>query len=436
MTKRKLPPVAWILIAMVLGIVIGHMIFINFPDKKIAAEMAGYISILSDIFLRLIKMLIGPLVFSTLVVGIAHMGDAAAIGRVFFKAMAWFMSASLVSLLLGMVLVNLMQPGANFGLPLPDIGASANLATSKFTLKDFVAHMVPKSFAEAMAHNEILQIVVFSMFFGVALSALGEKGKTLLSAIDELSHVMLKITGYVMKLAPVAVMAAMAATVAVNGLDILLKFAVFMGDFYVALIILWVVLIAAGFLFLGPRVFKLIRLIREPFMISFATASSEAAYPKILDALDRFGVKRKISSFVMPMGYSFNLDGSMIYCTFATLFIAQAYGIELSLGTQLTMLLVLMLTSKGIAGVPRASLVVIAATLNQFGIPEAGLLLILGVDSFLDMGRSATNAVGNSIASAVVAKWEGDLLPEAEAEANAVRLDRELQASLANPAHS
>ena len=226
----------------------------------------------------------------------------------------------------------------------------------------------------------------------------------------------------------------MAATVATNGLGVLLKFAVFMGDFYIALFILWLVLIAAGFLFLGPRVFKLIRLIREPFMISFATASSEAAYPKILDALDRFGVKRKISSFVMPLGYSFNLDGSMIYCTFATLFIAQAYGIELSLSTQITMLLVLMVTSKGIAGVPRASLVVIAATLNQFNIPEAGLLLILGVDSFLDMGRSATNAVGNSIASAVVAKWEGDLLPEAEAAANAERLDAEMQASLAHPA--
>ena len=264
-----------------------------------------------------------------------------------------------------------------------------------------------------MANNEILQIVVFSMFFGVALAALGEKARTLVNAIDELSHAMLKITGYVMKLAPLAVMAAMAATVAVNGLEILLKFAVFMGDFYIGLFLLWGILIAAGFAFLGPRVFKLLVLIKEAFLLSFATASSEAAYPKILDALDRFGVKRKISSFVMPMGYSFNLDGSMMYCTFAVLFIAQAYGIELSLGTQITMLLILMLTSKGMAGVPRASLVVIAATLNQFNIPEAGLLLILGVDTFLDMGRSATNAVGNSIATAVVAKWEGELLPEA-----------------------
>jgi Na+/H+-dicarboxylate symporter len=397
--KRKLPPAAWILIAMVIGIVIGYMIFINFPDKKAAAQIAGYISIISDVFLRLIKMLIGPLVFSTLVVGIAHMG-------------------------------------LNLGLPLPDIGASANLATSKFTLKDFVSHLVPKSFAEAMANNEILQIVVFSMFFGVALASLGDKAKTLVHAIDELSHAMLKITGYVMKLAPLAVMAAMAATVAVNGLEILLKFAVFMGDFYLGLFLLWGILIFAGFAFLGPRVFKLLVLIKEAFLLSFATASSEAAYPKILDALDRFGVKRKISSFVMPMGYSFNLDGSMMYCTFAVLFIAQAYGIELSLGTQITMLLILMLTSKGMAGVPRASLVVIAATLNQFNIPEAGLLLILGVDTFLDMGRSATNAVGNSIATAVVAKWEGELLSESDAAANASKIDEELKATLAHPVHA
>jgi len=414
--KKKMPAAGLILAALVLGIIVGYMIFVSYPDKKSAAQIAGYVSILADVFLRLIKMLIGPLVFSTLVVGIAHMGDAASVGRVFAKSLGWFITASLVSLLLGMLLANLLQPGHNLGLPLPDIGTSANLATAKFTLKDFVTHLVPKSFAEAMANNEILQIVVFSMFFGVALAALGEKGKTLVAAIDELSHVMLTITGYVMKLAPVAVFAAMAATVAVNGLEILLRFAVFMGDFYFGLILLWGLLVLAGFAFLGPRVFKLLKLIKEAFMLSFATASSEAAYPKIIDALDRFGVKRKISSFVMPMGYSFNLDGSMMYCTFATLFIAQAYGVALSLGTQLTMLLILMLTSKGMAGVPRASLVVIAATLNQFNIPEAGLLLILGVDTFLDMGRSATNAVGNSIATAVVAKWEGELLPPTEAD--------------------
>lgn len=431
--KRKLPAAAWILIAMALGIVIGYMVFINFPDKESATRVAAYISIVSDVFLRLIKMLIGPLVFSTLVVGIAHMGDGSSVGRVFAKSMGWFVTASLVSLVLGLVMANLLQPGHNLGLPLPDIGAHTNLATSAFTLKDFVIHLVPKSFAEAMANNEILQIVVFSMFFGVALAALGKKAERLVGLIEELSHAMLKITGYVMKLAPIAVMAAMAATVSVNGLAILLKFAVFMGDFYLGLLLLWGLLVLAGLLFLGPRVFKLVVLIKEAFLLSFATASSESAYPKILEALDRFGVKRKISSFVMPMGYSFNLDGSMMYCTFAVLFIAQAYGIELSLGTQITMLLILMLTSKGMAGVPRASLVVIAATLSQFNIPEAGLLLILGVDTFLDMGRSATNAVGNSIATAVVAKWEGELMSEEEAQAHAQTLDRESAASMGAP---
>jgi Na+/H+-dicarboxylate symporter len=280
-----------------------------------------------------------------------------------------------------------------------------------------------------MAQNEILQIVVFSMFFGVACASLGDKAKVVVQWIDELSHIMLKITGYVMKLAPIAVLAAMAATVAVNGLEILLKFAVFMGDFYLALMLLWSLLILAGFTVLGPRIFRLLVLIKEAFMLSFATASSEAAYPKILDALDRFGVNRKISSFVMPMGYSFNLDGSMMYCTFATLFIAQAYNIQLPIGTQITMLLILMLTSKGMAGVPRASLVVIAATLNQFNIPEAGLLLILGIDTFLDMGRSATNAIGNSIASAAVAKWEGELKTPAEAERFALTLDTDPDAA-------
>lgn len=428
-TKKRLPAALYILVAMLLGILIGYLVFVEFPDKKVAAQIAGYISIISDVFLRLIKMLIAPLVFSTLVVGIAHMGTASSVGRVFGKALAWFFTASLISLVLGLVMANLLQPGLNLGLPLPDIGASANLATSKFTLKDFVSHLVPKSFAEAMANNEILQIVVFSMFFGVALASLGDKAKTLVAGIEELSHAMLVITGYVMKLAPLAVMAAMAATVAVNGLEILVKFAVFMGDFYLGLFLLWAVLIGAGLLFLGPRVFKLLVLIKEAFLLSFATASSEAAYPKILDALDRFGVRRKISSFVMPMGYSFNLDGSMMYCTFAVLFIAQAYGIHLPLSTQITMLLILMLTSKGMAGVPRASLVVIAATLNQFSIPEAGLLLILGVDTFLDMGRSATNAVGNSIATAVVAKWEGELLPEDQAAAKAAEMDAAARAA-------
>lgn len=421
--KYRLPTAAGILIAMLLGILIGYMIFLNFPDKVAATRIAGYISIISDIFLRLIKMLIGPLVFSTLVVGIAHMGDASAVGRVFCKALGWFVTASLISLSVGLVMANLLQPGQYLSLPLPEVTSATNLQTSVFTLKDFATHLVPRSFAEAMATNEILQIVVFSLFFGVALASLGKKAHGLINVIEELSQAMLKVTGYVMKLAPLAVMAAMAATVAVNGLYILVKFAVFMRDFYFGLIVLWAMLIFAGWMFLGRRVFKLVVLIREAFLLSFATASSESAYPKILHALDRFGVRRRISSFVMPMGYSFNLDGSMMYCTFAVLFIAQAYGIEMSIGTQITLLLTLMLTSKGMAGVPRASLVVIAATLTQFDIPEAGLLLILGIDTFLDMGRSATNAVGNSIATAVVAKWEGELVSEDEAERDAAAQD-------------
>jgi Na+/H+-dicarboxylate symporter len=246
-------------------------------------------------------------------------------------------------------MANWLQPGHNLGLPLPDIGSSANLATAKFTLKDFVSHLVPKSFAEAMATNEILQIVVFSMFFGVALASLGEKAKTLVHAIDELAHAMLKITGYVMKMAPVAVFAAMAATVAVNGLEILVKFGIFMVDFYISLVLLWVILIGAGFAVLGPRDLQAAWSSSRRRSCCRSRRRARGGLSKILDALDRFGVKRKISSFVMPMGYSFNLDGSMMYCTFATLFIAQAYDIELSIGTQITMLLILMLTSKGMA---------------------------------------------------------------------------------------
>lgn len=424
-SKSKTASPMIIVYAMIVGILIGYVINTQAGTPEKAFQIAGYFSLISDAFLRLIKMIIAPLVFSTLVVGIAHMGDASSVGRVFAKSLAWFFTASLISLLLGLVLSNLMQPGQYMHLTLPDSGASANLAVSSFSLKDFLNHLIPDSVVSSMAKNEILQIVVFSMFFGIAMSAIGDKNKTLLDSIDGLSHIMLKVTGYVMKFAPIAVLAAMVANVAENGISILGKFAIFMGEFYIGLIILWCVLIFVGYLFLGKRIKALLINVREPFLISFATASSEAAYPKILIALDRFGVSRKISSFVMPMGYSFNLDGSMMYCTFATLFIAQAYGIHLDVGTQITMLLILMLTSKGMAGVPRASLVVIAATLNQFNIPEAGLLLILGVDTFLDMGRSATNAVGNSIAAAVIAKSEGELLSESDARKLAASIDAE-----------
>src|SRR5689334_1775243 len=416
--KRKLPQAAWILIAMVLGIVVGYMIFVSYPDKKTAAQIAGYISLVTDIFLRLIKMIIAPLVFSTLVVGIAHMGDTRAIGRIGIKTMAWFISASLASLLLGMILVNILQPGAALNLPLPDVNASSTLKTSSLSLKEFITHLVPRSVFEAMANNEILQIVIFAVFFGASAAAFGDKAQTVIDWVDQVSHVMLKMTGFVMSLAPIAVFAAMASIVTTQGLGILVTYGKFMGEFYLGILILWGLLAFAGFVFLGPRIARLAGLIKEPILLAFSTASSEAAYPKTLEQLERFGASKKITSFVLPLGYSFNLDGSMMYCTFATLFIAQAYKIPLDLTQQITMLLILMVTSKGMAGVPRASLVVIAATLATFNIPEAGLLLIMGIDQFLDMGRSATNVVGNSIATAVVAKWEGELKPEAAAQAD------------------
>jgi Na+/H+-dicarboxylate symporter len=407
----------WILIAMAAGVGVGWMCHELLPTPESAKNVAGYISLFTDIFLRLIKMIIAPLVFSTLVVGIAHMGDTKAIGRIGLKTMGWFISASVMSLILGMILVNILRPGDSLNLPLPDAGVSANLKVASLSLKDFVTHLVPRSVFEAMSTNEILQIVVFSVFFGAAAAALGEKVRVVIDWVEQVAHVMLKVTGYVMALAPVAVFAAMASIITTQGLGVLWVYGKFMGEFYLGLALLWCLLAAAGFMFLGPRIARLLGLIREPIMLAFSTASSEAAYPKTLEQLERFGASKKITSFVLPLGYSFNLDGSMMYCTFAVLFIAQAYKIDLSFSQQITMLLLLMVTSKGMAGVPRASLVVIAATLATFNIPEAGLLLIMGIDQFLDMGRSATNVIGNSIATAVVAKWEGELRPEAEGQA-------------------
>ena len=416
--KSKLT--TWIFVGMLAGIAVGYACHEWLPTPAATATVAGYISLLSDIFLRLIKMIVGPLVFSTLVVGIAKMGDSKTIGRVGVKAIAWFVTASLVSLLLGMLMANLLRPGESLGLPLPEAGTATNVKVSGLSFKEFVVHLVPKSFFEAMSQNEILQIVVFSVFFGVAAGALGDRAKTAVMWIEELSHVVLKITGYVMNFAPVAVFAAIASTVATQGIGVLATYGVFLGEFYLSLSLLWLALIGAGFLFLGPRVLRLVGLVKEPALLAFSTASSEAAYPKTLLLLERFGVPNRIASFVLPMGYSFNLDGSMMYCTFATLFIAQAYGIELSTYDQIVMLLILMLTSKGMAGVPRASLVVIAATLATFNIPEAGLLLIMGIDQFLDMGRSATNVLGNSLATAVVARWEGQLRPHEASEDDVV----------------
>src|SRR6478672_11240541 len=411
----------YILIALVLGIIAGWAINAGIDDgtphsAERLKSIADYLSIVTALFLRLIKMIIAPLVFSTLVAGIAHMGDVAALGRVGVRSIGWFILASLVSLTLGLILVTLLHPGVGLNLPIPPATAASGVETAAFNLKDFVSHLVPQSIFEAMSTNEILPIVIFSLFFGVALTAVGEKGKPIVRGVESLVRVMLQVTNYVMRFAPFAVFTAVASAIAERGPSIIFTFGKFVGSFYLGLIILWALLIGACFVIVGPRTRHLVRYIRDPIVLAFSTASSEAAYPRTLEALDRFGVPPRIASFVLPLGYSFNLDGSMMYMTFATIFIAQAYGIDLSIGQEITMLLVLMITSKGVAGVPRASLVVIAAIMPMFKIPEAGLLLILAVDHFLDMGRSATNVVGNAVASSVVARWEGDLKAERSPE--------------------
>lgn len=400
----------WILVAMVIGIVVGYGMHAGMEEGA-RKEVADNLKILTEIFLRLVKMIIAPLVFSTLVVGIAKLGDMKTVGRVGGRALLWFMSASLISLLLGMVLVNLLEPGV--GLQLQASGDAADVIgkTGSFTLKDFIAHLFPKSIIEAMATNEVLQIVVFSIFFGVACASIGDYAMPVVKLLESVAHVILKMVGYVMNFAPLGVFGAIAAVIAIHGLGVLSTYAVYIGQFYLGLAVLWVILLGAGFLFLGHRMKELMRRILQPITIAFSTTSSEAVMPKLMEELERFGCKDRVVSFVLPLGYSFNLDGSMMYMTFASLFIAQVYDVPLAhdLPMQLTMLLTLMLTSKGIAGVPRASLVVVAATLGMFGVPVEGIALILPIDHFCDMGRSATNVVGNAIATSVVSKWEGDL---------------------------
>ena len=403
----------WIGIALILGIGAGAMGHSLSSDAAATKEMASYFSLVADIFLRLIKMIIAPLVFATLVSGIVGLSDSKSVGRIGMRAMGWFITASVASLLLGLFWANVLHPGQALGLPLPDAGATTNLKTSSLNFKEFTLNVVPKSIFDAMASNAILQIVVFSLFFGFALrSVKSQASEALVTAIDGLVFVMIKITDYVMLLAPVGVFAAIAAAITAQGLGILGTFAKFVGSFYLGLSTLWLLLILVGYIVLKGRVWRLLALVKDATIVAFSTASSEAAYPKTMEQLKKFGVKSEVTGFVLPLGYAFNLDGSMMYQAFAVLFVAQAYAIQMSLATQITLLLFLMVSSKGMAGVSRASLVVVAATLPKFGLPEAGLLLIMGVDVFLDMGRTATNVIGNSLATAAIAKWENHLLDE------------------------
>lgn len=403
-----------ILIAMLIGAILGIVIHNNF-STEIAQSFSSKIKILATVFIRLVQMIISPLVFTTLVVGIAKLGDIKAVGRIGGKALAWFFTASFISLLLGMFFVNILQPGVGLNLSNVDLTAASEVTAKTTTLsfENFIEHIVPKSIFEAMATNEILQIVIFSIFFGLAAAAIGDSVKPVVNALDKTSHIVLKMVNYVMKFAPIGVFGAIAGVFAVRDFqELAITYFKYFGSFLIGIVSLWVVLILVGYIFLKSRMSVLLKRISSPLIVAFGTTSSEAVFPKLTEELERFGVKDKIVSFMLPLGYSFNLDGSMMYMTFASIFIAQAYGIDLDIGTQLTMLLVLMLTSKGIAGVPRASLVVVAATCGMFDIPIEGIALILPIDHFCDMFRSATNVLGNALATSVVGQWE-DKIEEA-----------------------
>ena len=399
-----------ILIAMIIGAVLGIFIHNNYaPDD--AKSFSDKIKTLATIFIRLVQMIISPLVFTTLVVGIAKLGDIKAVGRIGGKAMIWFFSASFISLLIGMFWVNTLQPGVGLKLGDIDMASAAELTakTQSFSFQNFIEHIIPKSIVEAMATNEILQIVIFSIFFGLAAASMGEAAMPIVKAFDKISHIVLKMVNYVMKFAPIGVFGAIAGVFAIKDVnDLLVTYAKFFSSFLVGIGSLWLFLLLIGYVFLKSRMTVLLKRIVSPLVIAFGTTSSEAVFPKLTEELERFGVKDKIVSFMLPLGYSFNLDGSMMYMTFASLFIAQVYGVQLDTPTQMTMLLVLMLTSKGIAGVPRASLVVVAATCGMFKIPIEGIALILPIDHFCDMFRSATNVLGNALATSVVGSWEND----------------------------
>lgn len=399
-----------IFLGMLLGIILGYILNLNYSGDPETLEKAGsYLNLLSKIFLRLIKMIIGPLIFSILTVGIAKLGDFKLVGRIGVKTLGYFYFATILSLLTGLIAVNLLKPGSMMQIELPKAGADTGIETKKMSLENFITHVIPESFIDALANNEVLQIVVFSIFFGIATAAIGEKGKIIIKGLDAVSEVMFKIVNFVMGFAPYGVFGAVAAVIAQKGLGILGGYLYLIVCFFATLAFFILAVLPGICFFVKVPYWKLLAKVKDALFLSFGTASSEASMPLQIERLMEFGVSERIVSFVLPLGYSFNLDGSMMYMTFAVGFIAQAYGIDLSIGQQITMMLTLLLTSKGIAGVPRASLVVIAGTMSMFNLPAQGLILLFAVDWLLDMGRSATSVAGNAVATAVVAKWEGEL---------------------------
>ena len=375
--------------------------------KESKKDVASYFSILSDIFLHLIKMIIAPLVLAVLVLGVAKVGDFKSVGRIGLKTLIYFTCATLVALALGLLLVNLFEPGKVMHLDKPEVTAEVIKGGAQ-TSKNFLDHVIPESIVRSMAANDILPIVVFALFFGIATAAVGAIGQPIITFFESLSEVMFKVTDYVMNFAPVGVFGAICAVVIQQGLDVLSGYLYLILCFFGGLIFFVFIVLFLICLIFRVRYLALLKDIREPVLLAFSTASSESAMPKTIEALEKHGISNRIVSFVLPLGYSFNLDGSIMYMTFATIFIAQSYGMDIGMADQIKMMLILLVTSKGMAGVPRASLVVIAGMLTMFKIPGEGLLLLLAVDQLLDMGRSATNVIGNAVASAVVARLEGE----------------------------
>ena len=397
---RRISLTQWILISMVLGVAVGWA----FPAES------QNLKLISNLFLRMIKCILVPLVFGTLVVGIAgHSDDLKAVGRLALKSLFYFEVVTTLALVIGLLAVNLARPGDGLKLP-PPAAAADTIKATKVTLGGIVEHIVPKSFFEAAAANDVLQVVFFAVVFAVALAQVkGKPKENMLRFCEALTEVMFKFTGIVMKFAPLGVGAAMAYTVGHSGLGVLFNLAKLILTLYAALLVFCLVVLLPVALWARVPVRRFLAAIREPALLAFSTTSSDAALPDAMKRMTAMGVPRRIVSFVMPLGYSFNLDGSTLYLAVASVFIAQAARVELSLGQQLAIMLTLMLTSKGMAGIPRASQVILAGTLVTFDLPLEGLILIIGVDELMDMARTTVNLVGNCLATAVMARWEGEL---------------------------
>lgn len=401
--RFKISLTQMIFIGMGIGLLIGWL----------APDVAVTLRPLSTIFIRLIKSLIAPLIFSTLVVGIAGHGDLKQVGRMGVKALIYFEVMTTLALLVGLVAVNIVRPGV--GVHLQAAEHVSDIAAKTQTFSEIITHIVPQSIVEAAAQGEVLQIVVFAVLFSFGLAAIRrERRQVVLSVFEGIADTMFKVTGIVMKYAPIGVGAAIAVTVGHRGLPVLMNLGLLILTLYGAVIVFIIGVLVPVAYFSGIPVRRFFKAIKEPAIIAFSTTSSEAALPRAFEIMEEFGVPRRIVSFVLPTGYSFNLDGSTLYLSLAAIFVAQAAGVELSIGAQILMMFTLMLTSKGVAGVPRASLVILAGTLASFGLPLEGVAVILGVDEILDMARTALNLIGNCLATAVVARWEGELQPAAE----------------------